>query len=126
MGYHKRYEDSYLDEEDEEFAGDDRTDGEKLIALIQKPSRTPKEEERIKKLTERLCVGAKLPGPPGEQAILGLGLVADAYAAVPLPDVAIALWLRISEIATAIGNKNLYYRAMDKITALSSDDDAAV
>ncbi len=73
MGYRQRYEDSYLDEVDEEFEGDERSDAQKLIDLIKKTVRTEKEDIRIKKLTERLIVGAKLPGPPGEKAIASIG-----------------------------------------------------
>jgi len=118
MAYVKRYEDSYLDEEDDEFDGDGKTDAERLIALIQKDTRSQKEDERVKKLTERLFNGAKLPGPPGETAILGLGLVADAYVAQGNNDTALALWARLAEAATAIGDKDLYYQAMDEITNL--------
>ncbi len=115
MAYRKGYEDSYLDEEDEEFDGSDKTDAERIVALLEKPSRTAKEEERIKKLTERLFAGAKLPGPPGEQAVYGLEMVASAYHDLGSQPKAAELWVRISDTATLIGNKELYYKAMEKI-----------
>ena len=120
MSYRKRYEDSYLDDEDEDFDGTDRTDAERIVALLEKSARTPQEDARITKLTERLFVGAKLPGPPGEQAVFGLGMVAKAYAGLGIPDTATALWARISDTAEAIGNRELYYRAMDELAELSS------
>lgn len=120
MGYRKRFEDSYLDEEDEEFDGTDRTDAERIIALLEKPVRTPQKDARTKKLTERLFVGAKLPGPPGEQAVYGLRMVAKAYADLSLVDDSAAFWARISDTAGVIGDKNLYYEAMDAMAELSS------
>ena len=47
MGYRKRYEDSYLDDEDEDLDGGDKTDGERIVALLRKPTRTEKEEARM-------------------------------------------------------------------------------
>lgn len=115
MGYHKRYEDSYLDEEEEEFSGDDMTDGEKLALLIQRPNRTLKDEALVQKLTERLFNGAKLPAPVGELAVQGIQAAADAYVSVNAYEKAAALWFRLSEIASAMGNGALYYRAMDEM-----------
>lgn len=125
MTYRKRYEDNYLDDEKEEFEGDNRTDAEKLVGLITKPERTPKDEEWVKKLTERLFVGAKLPGPPGEAAVLGLPLVGSAYFEIGDTPSAIAHWIRISETAAEIGNKDLYYRAMDEVSNLDASDEIA-
>ncbi len=118
MSYHKRYEDSYLDEEDEEFDGSDKTDAERIIGLLEKAERTPKEDERIKKLIERLFVGAKLPAAPGEQAIYGIGMVANAYADLGQGETALALFARLSDIAELTGNRELYYKtteAMDQL-----------
>jgi hypothetical protein len=116
MSYRKRYEDSYLDDEDEADDGLEKTDAERIIALLEKPSRTPLEEERIQKLTERLFTGAKLPGPPGEIAVYGLEMVAGAYKSLGATETAIAIWARLSDIAQIIGNGALYYKAMDAIT----------
>lgn len=115
MAYRKKYEDSYLDDEDEEFEGDERSDTEKLIDLIQRPSRTPKQEEWVKKLTERLFEGAKLPKPLGEIAQQGLQLAATTYSDLGQTEKALALWARISDVATLIGDRELYYKAMDQI-----------
>lgn len=118
MGYRKRYEDSYLDDEDDEFDGDDKTDGERIVALLMKPSRTEKEEARIKKLTERLFVGTHLPGIPGSQAFLGLSMAADAYRDLGHTEIATQLWARILEVSEAVGNQEYYYKALDEMSAL--------
>ncbi len=115
MSYHRRPEDSYLDNETEEFDGDNRTDAERLISLIQKASRTPKEDEWVKKLTERMFVATRLPPPIGPQAVAGLGQVAGAYRAIGADAEAVALWVRLSDVATAIGDRDLYYHAMEEI-----------
>ncbi len=117
MGYRKRYEDSYLDDEDEELDGDDKTDGERIVALLQKQTRTEKEEARILKLTERLFVGARLPGIPGGQAFLGLAMVADVYRDLGHTEAATKLWARILELAEAVGNQEFYYKALDEMSA---------
>lgn len=118
MAYQKKYEDTYLDKDDEEFTGDDKTDAERIVALLEKPSRSPKEEVLVQQLTERLFVAAQLPGTPGEQAVFGLELVANAYKDLGLVDTATALWAQLSDVAGVIGNKELYYKAMDAITEL--------
>ncbi len=53
MSYHKRYEDSYLDDEDEDL-DDGKTDEQRLTALVEKNPRTAKEDERLKKIAGRL------------------------------------------------------------------------
>ena len=118
MAYRKKYEDTYLDDEIDEFDGDNKTDAEKVITLIKRPALTPKDEELVKKLTERMFVGAKLPGPPGVGAIAGLQQVAMAYADLSAFETAAALWERIADVAGEIGNKDLYYHAMDEMSAL--------
>ncbi len=52
MSYHKRYEDSYLDEDDEDFDG--TTDEERLENLLKKDPRTQKDTENLKKVANRL------------------------------------------------------------------------
>ncbi len=120
MGYRKRYEDSYLDDEEEEFDGTDRTDAERIISLLQKHTLDQKQSERLKKLTERLFVGAELPGPPGALAIEGLAQVCNAYKEKGDIQTATALWFRISEVATKIGRSDLYYTALDEIANLDA------
>lgn len=118
MSYKKRYEDSYLDEEDEEFAGDERSDGEKIVSLLQKAERTQKENERIKRLTERLFMGARMPATPGALAVADIALVAETYAGLGDADTAVLMWSRLSEIAEANGDRELYYRSLDEMTNL--------
>ena len=119
MAYRRGYEDSYLDQEDEEFDGSDKTDAERIIELLEKPVRTAAEDKRIQKLTERLFTGAKLPGPPGEQAVYGIGMVAKAYVDLGMADKAALLWGRLSDIAEITGNRELYYKTMDAMAELS-------
>ncbi len=118
MSYHKRYEDSYLDEEEEEFAGDDMTDAQKLITLLQRENRSQKDTALLQKLTERLFAGVKMPNPIGAKAVEGIGLVATAYAQLGARNSAIMLLERLSDTATSVGNKDMYYQAMDMITEL--------
>ena len=61
MSYNKRYEDSYLDEDDEDEA-DGRTDEERLAALLQKYPRTEKENDRLTKIADRLLDKATATG----------------------------------------------------------------
>ncbi len=61
MSYHKRYEDSYLDDEDEDLA-DGRTDEERLEILTKKNPRTPKESLQLKKVAARLLDKATAGG----------------------------------------------------------------
>lgn len=118
MSYHKRYEDSYLDEEDEEFAGNDMTDGEKITTLLQRENRSQKDAALIQKLTERLFAGVTLPNPVGGGAVAGINLVAKTYASLGDPTSAVMLLERLSDTATVMGNKDLYYQAMDAIANL--------
>ena len=115
MTYRKRYEDSYLDEEDEEFDGNGKTDGERLEILIRKDDRTEKEDAFIKKLTERLFTGARLPPPPGTLAIEGLKGAARAYGERGDAQSALELWGRLAELGAQIGNRELYYAATEEI-----------
>jgi hypothetical protein len=78
MSYHKRYEDSYLDDED--FELEKSTDIEKILSFIEKAALIPEDAERIKRL--------------------------------------LALWGRLSEIAEAKGDRDLYYRSLDEMTNL--------
>jgi hypothetical protein len=118
MSYHKRYEDSYLDDEDEEFAGDDMTDGQKIVTLLQRENRSQKDDAFIAKLTERLFAGVKMPNPIGVNAVEGISLVATTYAGLGARNSAVALLERLSDTATSTGNKDMYYKAMDMITEL--------
>ena len=66
MSYHKRYEDSYLDEDDEEVAG--------------------------------------------------IALLAETHVALGDTKAAVALWVRLSEIAEKSGDKEFYFRCMEEIS----------
>lgn len=121
MVYRKGYEDSYLDEEVDEFDGSNKTDAEKIVALLERNPRTQKDEALITKLTERLFAAARMPGIPGGQALFGIELVAKAYADLGLGETASALWERVSDLAGAIGNSVLYYKAMDELESLSAE-----
>lgn len=118
MGYRKKYEDSYLDEEEEEFDGSDLSDGQKLVRLIQKEERTDVQRELLVKLTNRLVEGAKLPGIPGAQAVDGIGMAVGAYVGVGSPEKAVELSTRLMAVAEAMGNRDLYYKASDMLGEL--------
>jgi hypothetical protein len=120
MGYRKRYEDSYLDEDEKDTDELGKTDSERIVVLLGKPSRTLKEEEKVKLLTQRLFNGAKMPGAVGADAVSELAAVAKTYADLGVPDEAVAIWAQIGDIAGATGNKELYYQAMDEMTNLNS------
>ena len=120
MGYRKRYEDSYLDEDEKDTDELGKTDSERIAELLRKPSRTLKEEEKIKLLTDRLLNGAKMPGQVGEDASIEIVSVAKTYADLGAVDLAVTLWEQISDIAGLTGNKELYYRSMDEIANLNS------
>ena len=120
MGYRKRYEDSYLDDDEKDTDEIGKTDSERIIALLEKSSRNITEEERIKRLTDRLLEGAKVPGPSGVQAIGELTQIARKYTELGGVDSGMSIWLQISDIAGLVGNKELYYQAMEEITKLNS------
>lgn len=119
MGYRKRYEDSYLDEEENELEDVSKTDAERIIGLLQKESRTLPEEEKIKLLTDRLLMGARMPGDSGKSAVEELIQIAKTYGELGAPDISITLWSQISDIAGVIGNRDLYYRCMEEMEALN-------
>jgi|GEM_PF-3911727 len=116
MGYHKRFEDSYLDDDGDELDGDAASDGEKLLALIGKPERTEKETARIQKLIERMLRSVQMPDPLRSQAIEGLETAAHAYKGIGAPEQALELWALLADVAGIIGDKNLYYRATDEMS----------
>ena len=118
MSYHKRYEDSYLDEDDDEFAGGDMPDGEKIVILLKRENRSQKDDALIQKLTERLFAGVKMPNPIGAKAVAGIGLVAKTYVLLGIHTSAIILLERLSDTAASVGNKDAYYEAMDMIEEL--------
>lgn len=60
MSYHKRYEDSYLDEDDEDFDG--TTDEMRLENLLKKNPRTEKDTVNLKKVANRLIDKATANG----------------------------------------------------------------
>ena len=116
MAYQKRYEDSYLDKEDEEIPGDERTDGEKIVDLLRKPERSERDSERAELLTDRLFKAARMPGTPGALAVVDIALVSETQAALGNTEAAVEMWSHLSEIAEANGDKDLYFRCMDEIT----------
>lgn len=113
MGYRKKYEDSYLDDEEEEFDGTDTTDGERLVRLIKKGTLSDKEREMVPRLVERLFEGVKMPGGPGQVAKEGIIAVVRTYAETGAGERATALATRLMDLATATGNGELYYAATD-------------
>lgn len=60
MSYRKHYEDSYLDEDDEDFDG--TTDEERLENLLNKNPRTQKDNDNLKKVATRLLDKATING----------------------------------------------------------------
>lgn len=116
MAYTRRYEDSYLDNEEDEFDGKNTRDAERVVALIQKgEGRSDEDQALIEKLTGRLTLGARMPGAPGSEALEGLQLIAEAYAAEGMPTESAETWAVLIEIAEALGNRDLYYYAIEKM-----------
>lgn len=118
MAYQKRYEDSYLDEEEDDFDGAGFSDGARLVLLIKKTNLSQKEEVFLMKLTDRLTKTAMMPGTVGKEAIEGLVTSAEAYFDVGQKDMAIETWARLLDIAENIGNKDLYYKATDRMAEI--------
>ena len=119
MAYHKKFEDSYLDAEPEEFDGKNLKDAEKIVILIRKPEHTEKDLAFIAKLTDRITLGAQMPGPMGQEALEGLQTVAEAYDTEGMQRETIETWARLLEVSERIGNKELYDYAMDKMTGVA-------
>ena len=114
MSYKKRYEDSYLDEEDEDFEGSGTmSDTDKLVHLILKQAPTDKEVRLIEKLTMRLVGYARMPGAIGKDAVNGLGLATEAYNAENRLEEASRIWAMLLDVAEQTGDQELYYRASD-------------
>ena len=82
MSYRKRYEDSYLDDEDEDF-DPSVAPVDRLILLIQKKEKTERDRTNILKYTQQV-VGAEP-------------------------------WARVAEVAEAVGDRDMYYVAIDKM-----------
>ena len=115
MAYQKRYEDSYLDEEDEEFIGNGLQDGDRLVLLIQKPNKTEKEIAFTKKITDRLTTWAKMPGSAGKEAVNGIIQAAEAYDELGQNEKAIEMWARLVDVSETLGNRDLYYTATERM-----------
>lgn len=113
MAYRKRYEDSYLDDEDEEFDGDGISDGERLAVLIKKETKTDKDTALIEKLTSRIMTGSRMPAGPGAHAKEGLLLVANTYKDIDDEEGAIRIWTHLLTLAEETGDRELYYKAID-------------
>ena len=116
MAYRKRYEDSYLDKDEEEIPGDERTEGEKIVDLLKKPDRTEDDADQIEHRVDRLFKAARMPSTPGALAVVDIAQVAAFYAAAGKRESAVDLWNHLSEIAEANGDRDLYFRCMDEIT----------
>ncbi len=116
MAYRKRYEDSYLDKDEEEIPGDERTEGEKIVDLLKKPDRTEDVADEIEHRIDRLFKAARMPSTPGALAVVDIALVAGFYAAAGQRERAVDMWNNLSGIAEANGDKDLYFRCMDEIT----------
>ena len=117
MAYHRKFEDSYLDAEPEEFDGKNLKDAEKIVLLIQKAEHSERDLAYIRMLTDRITVGAQMPGPMGQEALEGLQMVAEAYDTEGMPRETIETWARLVEVSENLGNKELYDYAMDKMSA---------
>jgi len=118
MGYRQRYEDSYLDKEEEEFSGDASADGDKAVALIQKGVLTENEQGTLIRLLSRMYMYSRMPAGPGQRAIDGLKRSAEAYAEVGKETESTEIYAGLMEIAEEIGNKELYYLASDKMLGI--------
>ena len=116
MGYRKKFEDSYLDDEVEEFEGSDITDADRYIKILQKPELSSNDTDRLEALRERMLLQAKLPGIPGTVAKGGLITVARAYKGLGQLQNAVDLLVKVSDVATEIGDKDLYYQSMDEMS----------
>ena len=118
MGYQKRYEDSYLDEEEDDFDGAGFSDSARLVLLIRKPGRSEKENAFLKKLTDRLTKAAMIADVPGKDAIEGLTTAAEVYFEIGQNEKSIETWARLVDIGEAIGDKDLYYLAVERMASI--------
>lgn len=115
MGYRKKFEDSYLDDESEEFDGNDTTDAERYIKILSKEVKTGEDLDRMERLKERMFLQAKLPGVPGSIAKDGIIKVSHALIEVGKRADGIDLLTKLSDLATEIGDRDLYYLALDSM-----------
>ena len=110
--------DTYV--EVDQFQSENSFEADDLIILIQKEHRTREEEEEAKRLVSTLFQEATVQDYAGEEALYGLGRVADACSGIGAYQTAAAFWSRIADIAEALGDKNFYYAAMEAMTKLTS------
>ena len=113
--YRKRYEDSYLDAEEDEFGGMNLKDADKVLFLVQKQMKGDTDRMLIEKLTDRLCVQAQMPGPTGKEGREGLISLADGYLGLQMSKETTETLARLLEVAEYVGDKDLYYLATDKM-----------
>ncbi len=113
--YRKRYEDSYLDAEEDEFGGMTLNDADKVLFLVRKTIKGENDRMLIEKLTDRMCVQAELNGSIGIGALEGLKSLVDGYFDAQMVKEATETLARILEVAERIGDKELYYFATDKM-----------
>jgi hypothetical protein len=119
MGYHKKFEDSYLDEEVDDFDGAGFSDGARLVLLIRKQNHTDREKVFLQKLTDKITTAAKIPGVSGSEAVDSLVNVAEAYYEIGQTEKALHMWARLIDIAEIIGNRDLYYKAIDRMEIIT-------
>ena len=74
-----------------------------------------KENNFVKKLSDRLTNWAKMPGAVGKNAVDGLIKSAEACVESGQNEKAIELWARLVDVSEALGNKELYYMATDRM-----------
>ncbi len=109
MGYRKRFEDSYLDEESEEFEASE-SDISKLLKYISEGNVAESE-----KLLIRFYNYSVMPGEPGRRALAGLERVAVAYQDMGNMEKGAEVWTKLLELAEQKGDKHLYFRAMENL-----------
>lgn len=114
MAYRKRYEDSYLDDE-EEPEGTPAGDITRLQRLSVKEDITAAEEQMVGEIVQRIATRARMVGAIGADALSALEYVITLYEARGALDEARKLWVILLECAEATGNKELYYRAADQL-----------
>jgi hypothetical protein len=117
--YRKRYEDSYLDAEEDEFSGMNIKDADKVLFLVRKTVKGNTDRMLIEKLTDRLCVQSMLSGSMGTDAVEGLKSLVEAYGDMQMVKESTETLARILEVAERIGDRDLYYYATDKMLEMT-------
>ncbi len=116
MGYRKKFEDSYLDDEVDEFEGNDTTDAERYLRLFLKEIKSGEDLDKLEKIKTRMYLQAKLPGIPGVTAKEGIIIVSRQMKEIGKNAEAIEWLTKLQDLATEIGDKELYYQSMDEMS----------